>query len=152
MAILNVENLEVSYGLIKAIKGISFHVEEGEIVALIGANGAGKTTTMHAIARLISSEAGKIEFAGTDITKYPAHKIVQLGMSQVPEGRRIFQELKVKENLTLGAFTRKDKTETAQSRIQAARSTLEYALRLTEQLDIIERIQALESTVKENER
>lgn len=112
MAILNVENLEVSYGLIKAIKGISFHVEEGEIVALIGANGAGKTTTMHAIARLISSEAGKIEFAGTDITKYPAHKIVQLGMSQVPEGRRIFQELKVKENLTLGAFTRKDKTET----------------------------------------
>lgn len=116
MAILNVENLEVSYGLIKAIKGISFHVEEGEIVALIGANGAGKTTTMHAIARLISSEAGKIEFAGTDITKYPAHKIVRLGMSQVPEGRRIFQELKVKENLTLGAFTRKDKTETARTR------------------------------------
>ncbi len=111
MSLLNVENIEVSYGLIKAIKGISFHVEEGEIVALIGANGAGKTTTMRAVSKLMNPAAGKIEFAGTDITKYPAHKIVRLGMSHVPEGRRIFQELKVRENLALGAFTRKDKKE-----------------------------------------
>ena len=111
MALLNVENLQVSYGLIKAIKGISFHVDEGEIVALIGTNGAGKTTAMHAVAKLLTPDSGKIEFAGTDVTKYPAHKIVRLGMSQVPEGRRIFQELKVKDNLLLGAFSRKDKAE-----------------------------------------
>ena len=90
MSLLNVENLEVSYGLIKAIKGISFHVEEGEIVALIGSNGAGKTTTMHAVSKLMEPDTGKIEFAGKDVTRYPAHKIVALGMSQVPEGRRIF--------------------------------------------------------------
>lgn len=111
MSILNVEGLTVSYGLIKAIKGISFHVEEGEIVALIGANGAGKTTAMHAISKLLTPDSGKIEFAGTDITGYPAHKIVRLGMSQVPEGRRIFRELKVKDNLIMGAFTRRDKAE-----------------------------------------
>lgn len=94
MALLNVENLQVSYGLIKAIKGISFHVDEGEIVALIGTNGAGKTTAMHAVAKLLTPDSGKIEFAGTDVTKYPAHKIVRLGMSQVPEGRRIFRSSK----------------------------------------------------------
>lgn len=113
MSLLNVENLEVSYGLIKAIKGISFHVEEGEIVALIGSNGAGKTTTMHAVSKLMEPDTGKIEFAGKDVTRYPAHKIVALGMSQVPEGRRIFQQLKVRDNLTMGAFTRRNKSEFA---------------------------------------
>ena len=113
MSLLNVENLEVSYGLIKAIKGISFHVEEGEIVALIGSNGAGKTTTMHAVSKLM--DTGKIEFAGKDVTRYPAHKIVALGMSQVPEGRRIFQQLKVRDNLTMGAFTRRNKSEFART-------------------------------------
>jgi high affinity branched-chain amino acid ABC transporter, ATP-binding protein len=115
MSLLNVENLEVSYGLIKAIKGISFHVDEGEIVALIGSNGAGKTTTMHAVSKLMEPDTGKIEFAGKDVTRYPAHKIVALGMSQVPEGRRIFQQLKVRDNLTLGAFTRRNKSEFART-------------------------------------
>ena len=115
MSLLNVENLEVSYGLIKAIKGISFHVEEGEIVALIGSNGAGKTTTMHAGSKLMEPDTGKIEFAGKDVTRYPAHKIVALGMSQVPEGRRIFQQLKVRDNLTMGAFTRRNKSEFART-------------------------------------
>ena len=115
MSLLNVENLEVSYGLIKAIKGISFHVEEGEIVALIGSNGAGKTTTMHAVSKLMEPDTGKIEFAGKDVTRYPAHKIVALGMSQVPEGRRIFQQLKVRDNLTMGAFTRRNKSEFART-------------------------------------
>ena len=115
MSLLNVENLEVSYGLIKAIKGISFHVEDGEIVALIGSNGAGKTTTMHAVSKLMEPDTGKIEFAGKDVTRYPAHKIVALGMSQVPEGRRIFQQLKVRDNLTMGAFTRRNKSEFART-------------------------------------
>ena len=115
MSLLNVETLEVSYGLIKAIKGISFHVDEGEIVALIGSNGAGKTTTMHAVSKLMEPDTGKIEFAGKDVTRYPAHKIVALGMSQVPEGRRIFQQLKVRDNLTLGAFTRRNKSEFART-------------------------------------
>ena len=115
MSLLNVENLEVSYGLIKAIKGISFHVEEGEIVALIGSNGAGKTTTMHAVSKLMEPDTGKIEFAGKDVTRYPAHKIVALGMRQVPEGRRIFQQLKVRDNLTMGAFTRRNKSEFART-------------------------------------
>ena len=115
MSLLNVENLEVSYGLIKAIKGISFHVEEGEIVALIGSNGAGKTTTMHAVSKLMEPDTGKIEFAGKDVTRYPAHKIVALGMSQVPEGRRIFQQLTVRDNLTMGAFTRRNKSEFART-------------------------------------
>ena len=115
MSLLNVENLEVSYGLIKAIKGISFHVEEGEIVALIGSNGAGKTTTMHAVSKLMEPDTGKIEFAGKDVTRYPAHKIVALGLSQVPEGRRIFQQLKVRDNLTMGAFTRRNKSEFART-------------------------------------
>ncbi len=115
MAMLSVENLEVSYGLIRAVKGISFHVGEGEIVALIGANGAGKTTVMHALSRLIPSGGGRIEFAGRDITRLPAHKVVRLGMSQVPEGRRIFQELRVRDNLALGGFARRDKAGAAKT-------------------------------------
>ena len=109
MAMLEVENLEVYYGVIKAIKGISFEVNAGEVIALIGANGAGKTTTLHTITGLIQPKSGKIIFDGKDITKVPAHKIVSMGMAHVPEGRRIFQQLTVLENLKLGA--RKDKAE-----------------------------------------
>lgn len=111
MSMLEINDLEVSYGLIKAIKGISFHVNEGEVIALIGANGAGKTTILHTITGLISSQKGEISFNGTDVTKTPAHKIVSMGMAHVPEGRRVFAELSVLQNLRLGAYTRKDKDE-----------------------------------------
>lgn len=103
--------MQVYYGVIQAIKGISFEVEEGEVIALIGANGAGKTTILHTVTGLIQPKCGKIEFEGKDITKTPAHKIVSLGMAHVPEGRRVFAQLSVYENLKLGAYTRKDKTE-----------------------------------------
>jgi branched-chain amino acid transport system ATP-binding protein len=110
MALLEVHDLEVYYGVIRAIRGISFEVNEGEIVTLIGANGAGKTTTMQSTVGLIPKKAGKIIFDGQDITKTPCHKIVKLGMTQVPEGRRIFQELTVYENLLMGAYSAKDKS------------------------------------------
>ncbi|MEY8382864.1 ABC transporter ATP-binding protein [Christensenellaceae bacterium 44-20] len=112
---LKVENLSVSYGVIGAVKGVSFEVGQGEIVALIGANGAGKTTILQTITGLIQPRGGSIRFDGADLLKTPAHKIVSLGMAHVPEGRRIFQELTVLENLRLGAFTRKDKKEIADS-------------------------------------
>ncbi|MCH5206210.1 MAG: ABC transporter ATP-binding protein [Oscillospiraceae bacterium] len=115
MSLLEIENIEVYYGAINAIKGISFNVEEGEIIALIGANGAGKTTTLHTITGLISAKRGSIKLGGRDITKTPAHKIVSLGMAHVPEGRRVFAQLSVYENLMLGAYTRKDKAEIAES-------------------------------------
>ena len=108
MALLEVKDLEVYYGVICALKGISFEVNEGEIVTLIGANGAGKTTTMQSVVGLIPSKSGSVIFEGNDITKTPCHKIVHLGMTQVPEGRRIFQELSVYENLLMGAYTMKD--------------------------------------------
>ena len=108
MAMLEVKNLEVYYGVICALKGISFEVNEGEIVSLIGANGAGKTTMMQSVVGLIPKKAGSVIFDGHDITKTPCHNIVQLGMTQVPEGRRIFQELSVYENLMMGAYTVKD--------------------------------------------
>lgn len=108
MAMLEVKDLEVYYGVICALKGISFHVNEGEIVSLIGANGAGKTTTMQSVIGLLPKRAGSVTFNGTDITKTPCHKIVHAGMTQVPEGRRIFQELTVYENLLMGAYTNKD--------------------------------------------
>ncbi len=110
MALLEVKNLEVYYGVINALKGISFEVNEGEIVTLIGANGAGKTTTMQSVIGLIPARAGSVIYNGTDITKMPCHKIVHLGMSQVPEGRRIFQELTVYENLLMGAYSQKKNT------------------------------------------
>ena len=106
---LKVENLVVSYGMIEAIKGISFEVNDGEIVTLIGANGAGKTTTMHTISGLLKPVSGAIYLDGTDITKIPSHKIVSLGLAQVPERRRVFAQETVEENLELGAYTRKDK-------------------------------------------
>jgi len=109
MAMLEVKDLEVSYGMIKAIKGISFEVNEGEIISLIGANGAGKTTTLHTVSGLISPDNGTIMFKGQDISKIPAHKLVSIGMAHVPEGRRVFADLTVYENLMLGAYTRKDK-------------------------------------------
>ncbi|MBE6024643.1 MAG: ABC transporter ATP-binding protein [Cellulosilyticum sp.] len=111
MAMLKVENLEVYYGMIKAIKGVSFEVNEGEVIALIGANGAGKTTILHTITGLVGAKAGNIEFQGQNLLKTPAHKIVSMGMAHVPEGRRIFQELTVLENLKLGAYTRSSKSE-----------------------------------------
>ena len=111
MAILKVTDMAVNYGMIQAVKGISFEVEEGEIVALIGANGAGKTTTLHTVTGMIPAKSGKIEFDGADITKVPAHKIVSMGLAHVPEGRRVFAQLSVLENLKMGAYTRKDKEE-----------------------------------------
>ena len=115
MAMLQVTDLKVNYGVIQAIKGVSFEVNEGEIIALIGANGAGKTTILHTVTGLIAPKSGKIEFEGKDITKMPAHKIVTLGMAHVPEGRRVFADLSVYENLLMGAFTRKDKDEISQT-------------------------------------
>ena len=105
---LEVKDLQVYYGVICALKGISFEVKQGEIVSLIGANGAGKTTMMQSIVGLIPKKSGTVIFDGQDISKTPCHKIVKLGMTQVPEGRRIFQELSVYENLMMGAYTVKD--------------------------------------------
>ena len=115
MAMLEVKDLEVYYGMIQAIKGISFEVNQGEVIALIGSNGAGKTTTLHTITGLLSPKKGSVMFEGTDITKIPAHKIVSMGMAHVPEGRRVFAELSVYENLKMGAYTRKDKNEIEES-------------------------------------
>ena len=105
MAMLKVSDLNVYYGVIQAIKGISFEVNQGEVIALIGANGAGKTTILHTVTGLLRAKSGKIEFEGNDITKMPGHKIVTLGMAHVPEGRRVFADLSVYENLILGANT-----------------------------------------------
>lgn len=109
MAMLEVKDLYVSYGMIAALKGISFEVNEGEVIALIGANGAGKTTTLHTLTGLLHAKSGSITFDGKELTKTPAHKIVEMGIAHVPEGRRVFQNLTVLDNLKLGAFTRKDK-------------------------------------------
>ena len=111
MAMLEINNIEVFYGMIQAIKGVSFEVNEGEVIALIGANGAGKTTILHTITGLIAPKAGQIMFEGKDLTHVPAHKIVSMGMAHVPEGRRVFAQLSVLDNLKMGAFTRKDKDE-----------------------------------------
>ena len=112
---LTVKNLKVNYGMIQAIKGVSFSVEDGEVIALIGANGAGKTTILHTITGLKKPLSGEIEFDGHNLVKTPAHKIVSLGMAHVPEGRRIFQELSVYDNLMLGAYVRRDKAGIGES-------------------------------------
>ena len=104
---LNVTDINVYYGAIHALKGLSFHVEEGEIVSLIGANGAGKTTAMHTVSGLLRSKTGDITFLGSSIAKTEPHKIVRQGLAQVPEGRRVFASMTVQENLEMGAFIRK---------------------------------------------
>ena len=111
MAILEVKDLELYYGVIQAIKGISFEVNQGEIIALIGANGAGKTTTLQTVTGLISAKSGHIIYEGNDITRLPGHKLVSMGVAHVPEGRRVFAQLTVLQNLKLGAYTRSDKNE-----------------------------------------
>ena len=108
---LKVEGLKVNYGMIEAVKGIDFEVRDGEIVALIGANGAGKTTTMHTISGLMKPSAGSITLDGMEVSRLPAHKIVELGIVQCPEGRRIFAQQTIEENLSLGAYVRKDRKE-----------------------------------------
>jgi branched-chain amino acid transport system ATP-binding protein len=108
MPLLEVDCLDVFYGAIHALKGISLSVDEGEIVTLIGANGAGKSTTLKAISGLLRPRAGTIRFAGQELTRVPADRVVAMGLSQAPEGRRVFQNMSVRENLELGAFTRRD--------------------------------------------
>jgi len=112
---LEVKDIEVYYGMIQAIKGVSFHVNEGEVIALIGANGAGKTTILHTVSGLLAPKSGSVMFEGKDITKIPGHKIVSMGMAHVPEGRRVFAQLSVLQNLKMGAYTRKDKEEIQQT-------------------------------------
>ena len=107
-AILKVDNINVYYGAIHAIKGISFHVDEGEVVTLIGANGAGKSTTLNTISGLLRSKTGSVEFMGKSLNRTPAHKIVAQGLALVPEGRRVFLQMTVQENLEMGAFTQKN--------------------------------------------
>ncbi|WP_022777709.1 ABC transporter ATP-binding protein [Butyrivibrio sp. AE3009] len=109
--LLEIKDLSVYYGVIQALKGISFHVDRGEVVALIGANGAGKTTTLHTLSGLIQADKGTITYKGKELTKLAGHKIVSLGMAQVPEGRRVFAQMTVLQNLKMGAFTRSDKAE-----------------------------------------
>ena len=111
--LLQVKDLEVYYGVIQALKGISFHVNEGEIVSLIGANGAGKTTTLHTVTGLLHPKRGSISYAGQDLSKVAPHKIVSMGLAHVPEGRRVFQNLSVYDNLLLGAYTQSDKAKIA---------------------------------------
>ena len=111
MALLEVQDIQVYYGMIQALKGVSFSVNEGEVIALIGANGAGKTTTLHTVTGLLRAKSGHIIYNGEDITKVPAHKIVTMGMAHVPEGRRVFANMTVLQNLKMGAFTRSDKNE-----------------------------------------
>lgn len=118
MAMLEVRDLNVYYGLIHALRDVTFDVEQGEVVALIGANGAGKTTILHTVTGLLPSKGGSVHFEGKDVTKKPGHEIVRLGMSHVPEGRRVFAGLTVRENLQLGAYTRpKGEIETSLSKV-----------------------------------
>ena len=111
MALLEVQDIQVYYGMIQALKGVSFSVNEGEVIALIGANGAGKTTTLHTVTGLLRAKSGHIIYDGHDITKVPPHKIVTMGMAHVPEGRRVFANMTVLQNLKMGAYTRSDKNE-----------------------------------------
>lgn len=115
MAMLEIKDLHVSYGMIQAIKGVSFEVNEGEVISLIGANGAGKTTILHTITGLLKPKSGSVIFEGRELTTTPVHNIVRYGMAHVPEGRRVFAELTVYENLKMGAYTRKDKNEIEES-------------------------------------
>ncbi|MBK7366604.1 MAG: ABC transporter ATP-binding protein [Candidatus Eisenbacteria bacterium] len=116
MSQLAIENLDVYYGAVHALKGVSVHAEAGEIVTLIGANGAGKTTLLRTISGLVPAKSGRVMFEGKDITRVPAHEIVALGLSQSPEGRMVFANLSVEDNLELGAYRRKDKPEIRKDR------------------------------------
>ena len=120
--LLEIEDLHVSYGAIRALQGISFHIDEGEIVTLIGANGAGKSTTLRTISGLLRPSEGDIVYQGRSITRVPAERIVGLGISQVPEGRQIFSKLTVEENLEMGAYSRSDKAEIRESMAHVFRS------------------------------
>ena len=142
MSLIEVNNAEVYYGPIRAVKGVSFRVERGEIVALIGANGAGKTTVLHAMSGLLPVRGGEIFYNGHNLLKMPAHKIVRLGLTQVPEGRRVFAELSVKDNLLLGAYTRKNKKE--------IKETLEYVFALFPRL--LERVSQAAGTLSGGEQ
>jgi len=113
--LLQVENLHVAYGAIRALRGISFHIKEGEVVTLIGANGAGKSTTLRTISGLLRPSVGDVFYEGESLVRTPPERIVGLGISQVPEGRRIFPRLTVQENLEMGAYTRSDPAETRES-------------------------------------
>ena len=119
---LQVENLNVYYGAIHALQGITFNVEQGEIVTLIGANGAGKSTTLRTISGLLRTRTGSIQLRGQDISTMAAEKIVQMGISHVPEGRKIFAPLSVRENLMMGAYTRSDQAEISESLERVYRS------------------------------
>ena len=125
---LEVKNLQVNYGVIPALKGISFEVGAGEVIALIGANGAGKTTTLHALTGLKEKAGGQVIFEGKDITKTPAHEIVRMGIAHVPEGRRVFPNMTVYQNLMMGAYTRKNADEKRES----LRTVYEHFPRLKE--------------------
>ena len=112
MALLEVKEIDVFYGMIQALRGVSFHVDEGEVVALIGANGAGKTTILHTVSGLIRAAKGEIFFGTDNISRTPGHKLVSMGMAHVPEGRRVFADMTVLQNLKMGAFSRRDASET----------------------------------------
>lgn len=142
MSMLKVTDLSVSYGAIRALKGISFEVEKGEIITLIGSNGAGKTTTLHSVSNLIKKTGGTIEFEGEDITNLSADKIVQKGLVQVPEGRRVFANMSVKENLEMGAFIRKDRAK--------IKSDMEWCFELFPRLK--ERISQISGTLSGGEQ
>lgn len=142
MSMLSVKNLAVSYGAIRALKGISFEVEKGEVISLIGSNGAGKTTTLHSVSGLIKKAGGSIEFQGEDITNMSADKIVQRGLVQVPEGRRVFANMSIRENLEMGAYSRKDKN--------GIKSDMEWGFELFPRLK--ERISQLSGTLSGGEQ
>lgn len=110
---LNVENITVAYGLITAVRDVTFYIKHGETVALIGANGAGKTTILNAVSGILPLKSGRIFYNGQDISRTPAYKKIPLGMAHIPEGRRVFQQLSVEENLRLGAYTRHNRAESA---------------------------------------
>lgn len=118
---LEIKNLQVYYGVIQAIKDVSFKVDEGEVIALIGANGAGKTTILHTITGLLPAKNGEVIFEGKDLLKIPAHEIISHGIAHVPEGRHVFSQLTVYENLLMGAYTRKDKNEIEESLVNIYR-------------------------------
>jgi len=130
--LLKVDNLHVAYGAIRALQGINFHIEEGEIVTLIGANGAGKSTTLRTISGLLRPTEGDILFQDKSLTRTAAERIVKIGISQVPEGRQIFAKLTVRENLEMGAYTRRDKGEIAETMQRVFRSFPRLEERLTQ--------------------